>query len=59
MKLIRKLAVRATVLAIICYPLMWVAAWALDRDPLAPCVVAAAATIATIVVSDDLDSEKG
>jgi len=57
MKLIRKLAARATVLAIICYPLMWVTSWALGREPLGPCVVAAAVTIATIVVSDDLDSE--
>lgn len=59
MKLIRKLAVRATTLAIICYPLMWVAAWALGRRPLAPCVVAAVAATAAIVVSDDLDGKKG
>ena len=57
MKLVRRLVVRATTLAIICYPLMWVAAWALGRRPLAPCVVAAAVTIATIAVSDDLDGE--
>ena len=54
MKLIRKLAVRATTLAIICYPLMWVAAWALGRRPLAPCIVAVVSAIAVVFVSDDL-----
>ena len=59
MKLFRRLTIRATTLAIICYPLMWIAAWALGRRPLAPCVVAAVAATTAIVVSDDLDGEKG
>lgn len=57
MKLIRKLAARATVLAVICYPLMWVVSWAMGRKPLRLCVVAAIAAAVAIVVSDDLDSE--
>ncbi len=59
MKLIRKLVVRAAVLTAICYPLMWVAAWALGRRPMSPYIVAVIAATAAIVVSDDLDGEKG
>ena len=57
MKLIRKLAVRAMALTAICYPLMWVASWAMGRKPLSLYVVAAIAAAVAIVVSDDLDGE--
>ena len=55
MKLIRKLVVRTAVLTAICYPLMWVASWAMGRKPLSLCVVAAIAATTAIVVSDDLE----
>lgn len=59
MKLIRKLMVRTAGLTAICYPLMWLASWAMGRKPLSLCVVAAIAAAVAIVVSDDLDGEKG
>ena len=58
MKLFRRLMVRAMALTIICYPLMWVAAWALGRGPMPPYIVAVIAAPAAIVVSDDIDGEE-